>query len=183
MFALRGVRRLPVELASTQETATLGAQYIMKGNFSPTSLYREHNVRVTPKRAFWEAFATVCLPSLILWTIFAYFLRTKLNLAYAEALPIYLFLAILPMPLTFPVYRRYLKGTSRNTRKLSPRLNFAAILFAVVGTMHAGELPSIFRSHKDVWDVFFHAVIGTVCLGMSVEYVRRATRKQPSTSA
>ncbi len=57
---------------------------------------------MTPKRAFWEVFATVCLPSLILWTIFAYSLRTKLNLPYAEALPIYLFLAMLPMPLAFP---------------------------------------------------------------------------------
>ena len=62
------------------------------GDFSPATLHGEHNVRVTPKRAFWEAFATVCLPSLILWTIFVYwFLCRKLNLPYAEALPIYLF--------------------------------------------------------------------------------------------
>ena len=139
---------------------------------------------MTPKRAFWEAFATVCLPSLILWTIFAYLLRTKLNLPYAEALPIYLFLAILPMPLAFPVYRRYLKDAPRNAKTLSPKASIAlAILFAVVGAMHAVELPRLLRSHKDVWDVVFHAVIATVWLAMSVEYVRRATRKQPPTSA
>ena len=138
---------------------------------------------MTPKRAFWEAFATVCLPSLILWTIFAYLLRTKLNLPYADALPIYLFLAILPMPLAFPVYRRYLKDAPRNAKTLSPKASIAlAILFAVVGVMHAVELPRLLRSHKDVWDVVFHVVITTVWIAMSVDYVRRATRKQPSTS-
>jgi hypothetical protein len=64
---------------------------------------------VTPKRAFWETFATVCVPSLLLWTVVAYFLRAKPNLPVGEALPIYLFLAVLPMPLAFPVYRCYLE--------------------------------------------------------------------------
>ena len=152
--------------------------------FSPTTIHGEHNVRVTPKRAFWETFATVCLPSLILWTIFAYFLRTRLNLPYAEALPIYLFLAILPMPLAFPVYRRYLKGAPRTTKTLSPKVNIAlAILFALVGIMHAAELPRLLRSHKNIWDLVFHVAIATVWIAMSVEYARRATRKQLSTSA
>ena len=142
--------------------------------------HREHNVRVTPKRAFWEAFATVCLPSLILWTVFAYLLRSRLNLPYDEALPIYLFLAILPMPLAFPVYRRYLRGASRNGKARSPKLNIAmAILFAVVGILHAAELPRLLRTHKSGWDVVFHAAIATVWLIMSIEYVRRAATKQP----
>ena len=131
---------------------------------------------------FREAFATVCLPSVILWTILAYLLRSKLNLAYAEALPIYLFLVILPMPLAFPVYRRYLRGTPRNAKTLSPKLNIAlAVLFAVVGIMHATEIPVLVRSHNNVWDVVFHGAIATVWLIMSIEYVRRATKKQPPT--
>lgn len=139
---------------------------------------------MTPKRAFWEAFATVCLPSLILWTIFASLLRTKLNFPYAEALPIYFFLAMLPVPLAFPLYRRYLKGGPRNAKTLSPKASIAmAILFAVVGTIHAVELPRLLRSHKDIWDVIFHAAIATLWLAMSVEYARRATRGQPTTSA
>jgi uncharacterized membrane protein YhdT len=145
--------------------------------------HREHNARVTPKRAFWEAFATVCLPSLILWTVIAYLLRSKLNLPYAEALPIYLFLAILPMPLAFPVYRRYLRGAPRNAKTVSPKLNIAlAILFAVVGILHVAELPHLLRGHKNGWDVVFHAAIATVWLIMSIEYVRRATTKQPPTA-
>jgi hypothetical protein len=137
---------------------------------------------VTPKRAFWETFATVCLPSVILWTAFAYFLRTRLNLPVGEALPIYLFLAVLPMPLAFPVYRRYLKGTPRNAKTLSPKLNIAmATLFAVVGILHAADLPRLLRSHKNGWDVVFHAAIATVWLIMSIEYVRRAATKQPPT--
>lgn len=132
---------------------------------------------MTPKRAFWEAFATVCLPSLIVWTILAYLLRSKLNLPYAEALPIYLFLAILPMPLAFPLYRRYLKGTSRCAKTLSPRLSIAmAILFAVVAIVHAIQVPELLRSHKNLWDVVFHAAIATVWLIMSIEYFRRASR-------
>ena len=135
---------------------------------------------MTSKRAFWEAFATVCLPSLLLWSVFAYLLRSKLNLPYAEALPIYLFLAILPMPLAFPVYRRYLRGGPRNTKTLSPKLNIAlAILFAVVGILHAAELPRLLRSHKNGWDVVFHAAIATAWLIMSIEYVRRAATKLP----
>ena len=136
---------------------------------------------MTPKRAFWETFATVCLPSLILWTAFAYFLRTRLNLLVGEALPIYLFLAVLPMPLAFPVYRRYLKGTPRNAKTLSPKMSLAlAALFAVVGIMHATEIPELLRSHKSVWDVAFHVAIATVWLIMSIEYVRRARTKQPT---
>jgi hypothetical protein len=133
---------------------------------------------MTPKRAFWEAFATVCLPSLVLWTLFAYFLGTKLNLPYADVLPIYLFLAILPMPLAFPVYRRYLKDTPRNTKRLSPRVNIAlAILFTAVGAMHATELPKILRSHKNIWDVIFHAGIATVWFAAGIQYVRRALKE------
>ena len=88
------------------------------------------------------------------------------------------------MPLAFPVYRRYLKGTPRNTKTLSPRVNIAlAILFAVVGIMHATELPELLRSRKNAWDVVFHVAIAVVWLAMSVEYARRATRKQPPTAA
>ena len=88
------------------------------------------------------------------------------------------------MPLAFPVYRRYLKGAPRNSKTLSPKASIAlAILFAVVGVMHAVEVQGLLRSHKDVWDVVFHVVMATAWLAMSVEYVRRAMRKQPPTSA
>ena len=135
---------------------------------------------MTPKRAFWEAFATVCLPSLIMWTIIAYFLRLKLNLPYGDALPIYLFLAILPMPLAFPLYRRYLKGTSR-AKNLSPRVSIGlAILFAFVATVHAIQIPELVRSHRDSWDLVFHVGISVVWLIMSIEYFRRASKNQPA---
>ena len=139
--------------------------------------------RVTPKRAFWEAFATVCLPSLLLWTVFAYFLRSKLDLPYAEALPIYLFLAILPMPLAILVYRRYLSETPRKAKKLSPKLNITlAICFAVAGILNGADLPRLIRSHKSGWEVVFHAAITTLWLIISIEYVRRARTKQPRTA-
>jgi ABC-type transport system involved in cytochrome c biogenesis permease subunit len=174
------LRRPNAEQNQAAGSRSLTARY---ADFSPTVLHKEHNVRLTPKRAFWEAFATVCLPSLVLWTFFAYFLRWKLNFPYAEAMPICLFLALLPMPLAFPVYRRYLKGTPRRTKTLSPRINITlAILFAVVGIMRAAELPELLHSRKNVSDVVFHVAIATVWLAMSVEYVRRATKKQPPTA-
>jgi hypothetical protein len=56
------------------------------------------------------------------------------------------------MPLAYPVYRRYLSGTSRCTKTLSPRLNIAmAILFAFVATRHAILIAELLRSHKDFW--------------------------------
>jgi hypothetical protein len=112
---------------------------------------------MTPKPAFWEAFATMCLPSLITWTILAYLLRSKLSLPYAEALPIYLVLAILPMPLAFPIYRCYLKGTSRGAKQLSPQSQVAcATVFASAAIMQGMGIPRVVRSHKDVWDLIFH---------------------------
>ena len=140
--------------------------------------HEEHNYGVTPKRAFWEAFATVCLPSLVLWTVFACFLTLKLNLPVGEALPFYLLFAVLPMPLAFPIYRRYLRGSPQH-EVMSPRASIAlAILFAVVGTMHASQIPHLLRTHQDVWDVVFHGAITTVWLFMSIRYLRRAITKQ-----
>jgi len=134
---------------------------------------------VTPKRAFWEAFATVCLPSLVLWTILAYWLRSMLDFSYAETLLLCLFFALLPMPLAFPLYHRYLTGTPRTPEVRSPRRHIAfAILFAVIAIMHAAEVPGLIRSHKNGWDVVFHIGIATVWLSMSIDYVRRVARKQ-----
>ncbi len=57
-----------------------------------------------------------------------------------------------------------------------------SISFAVVGIMHASELPQLLRSHKNVWDVVFRAAIAAVWLIMSIEYVRRATTKRSPTA-
>ena len=133
---------------------------------------------MTPKRAFWEAFATVCLPSLLVWAILAYLLRSKLNLAFAEVLPIYLFLAILPMPLAFPIYRRYLKGTSGGAKQLSPQSYVVcATFFAFAAIMQGMGIPRLLRSHKDVWDLIFHIATPVFWLVLSIDYFRRAVRK------
>jgi len=45
-------------------------------------------------------------------------------------------------------------------KTLSPKLNIAlAIFFAVVGILHAVQLSRLLRSHKNGWDVVFHAAI------------------------
>jgi hypothetical protein len=89
------------------------------------------------------------------------------------------------MPLAFPIYRRYLKDTSRGVKTLSPRLNIAlAILFAVVAIMHVIQIPELLRNRKDFWDLMFHIAIATLWLIMSTQYSRRATRSsRPPSSA
>ena len=49
--------------------------------------------------------------------------------------------------------------------------------------MLAWSLQGLLRSHKDVGHVAFYVVMATAWLAMSVEYVRRAMRKQPLMSA
>lgn len=150
------------------------------GDLSPITSKREHNVGVTPRRAFWEAFATLCLPSLVAWTIVAYLLKTKLSVPYAEAFPIYLFLAILPMPLALPVYRRYLSGTPRVAKAGSPRVHITlAILFAAVAVIYLVPLPGLLRNRKDYCDAAFHVASAALWLAMSVDHARRATTKRP----
>jgi hypothetical protein len=138
---------------------------------------------MAPKRAFWEAFAKVCLRSLLVWTILAYLLRSKLNLPYAEALPIYLFLAILPVPLAFPIYRRQLKGASGGAKQLSPQSYVVcATFFAFAAIMQGMGIPRLLRNHKDVWDLILHIATPTVWLVLSIEYFRRAVRKHSASS-
>ena len=133
---------------------------------------------MTPRRAFWEAFATVCLPSVVVWSILAYVLRAKLN-PYGEVLPIYLFLAVLPMPLFFPLYRRYLKGTPRSSNVGSAGLRVVlGILFAFVAIIHAMQIPALLRGHGSRWDLVFQAGITGIWFLLSIDYFRRA-RKQP----
>jgi hypothetical protein len=116
------------------------------------------------------------------WAILAYPLKSKLNLPYAEALPIYLLPALLPMLLAFSIYRRYLKGTSPYARHLSPQSQVVcATSFAFVVMMQGVTIPRIVRSHKNVWDLVFHIATTAIWLVMSAEYYRHAARK-PSPS-
>jgi hypothetical protein len=138
---------------------------------------------VTPRRAFWEAFATVCLPSVVVWSILAYLLRSKFS-PYGEVLPIYLFLAVLPMPLFFPIYRRYLKGTPPSTSVGSPRFRIAmAILCVFIATVQASRIPALLRGHGNRWDLVFHVALAAIWLLMSIDYFRRGIGKQASPPA
>ena len=60
-----------------------------------------------PSKALWQAVATVALPSFIFWSIAAIVLRETFD---SDALLQYLILFVLPLPLIYPIYRRYRKG-------------------------------------------------------------------------
>src|SRR5215472_5535364 len=138
------------------------------------------NVRVTPRRAFWEALATVFLPSLLVWTVLAYLLKSRLDLPYSEALPIYFFLAVLPMPLFFPVYLRYLKGPSNGAKELSPQVRIVcATMFAIVAIVQAMRLPDLLRRRTNLWESVLYVFMVATWLILSIDYFRRAFRRPP----
>ena len=104
---------------------------------------------MTRERALWEAVATVAVPSLIIWGVLLYFVRTN---ATAAEWPLYLIFVALPLPLIFPIYKRYLRGPTAKAEK--PRTLFiAAAAWAVVGSAH---VVSAFFHPRDKYDLLSH---------------------------
>ena len=85
---------------------------------------------MTRERALWEAVATVAIPSLIVWSVLLYVISAN---ARADEWPLYVIFIALPLPLVFPIYKRYLRGPVATVEK--PRTLFiAASAFFVLGS-------------------------------------------------
>jgi hypothetical protein len=54
------------------------------------------------------------LPSLIIWGVLLYLVRANSS---AEEWPLYLIFVALPLPLIFPIYKRYLRGPLAKAEK------------------------------------------------------------------
>ena len=128
---------------------------------------------MTPKRAFWEAVATVCFPSLLFWGFVAYLLRAKVD---AEAWPIYLVLVILPFPLCIPLYRRYLKGPQAQSLRSRRFYVRWAIFFGIGAFLYAVPL----LRHHGKGDSWVPLLITIIWLGLCVGQVIRAVRTKPA---
>src|SRR4051812_8686834 len=103
-------------------------------------------VTMTPNRAFWEAVATVCIPILVVWGGLLYLLRTN---ARPDEWPLYVIFIALPLPLIFPIYKRYLRGPSTG-RERSPKTHFVAgIASAALGSSYIGITLTRHRDTSD----------------------------------
>jgi len=128
---------------------------------------------MTPRRAFWDAFATVIIASMLVWGWIFYSLRGRLGL---ESLPVFVFLMALSLFLVFPVYYRYRKGTPSERESGSSRLRVAAMtVFAVDSLLLFGS--SIGQTG---WRQTFHLLGALISLLLAVDYFRRWRRARAS---
>ena len=135
---------------------------------------------MTPNRAFWEAVATVCLPSFVCWSILAYVLNVKAGMPLGEALPFYLFFAVFPLPLIYPIYRRYLKGPQ--PRKTHSRRYHVvwAVLYTAVAIAYV--LPNLLRHNRKLgwWSEIAMAAFWMV---MGIDHILRAAKTTETQSS
>jgi hypothetical protein len=161
-------RRAAKQIAptSTAHQTLIPSASMMSGNrdFSSTSPFLEHNTRVTPKRAFWEALATVSIPALAVWTILIYVPTSRANIAYEAAPPIYLTFFLVSLVLMFPIYFYYWKFI-----RYDPCLGrlALAILSATCGS--AWLAIAIHRG----WGTAYESILGLVWFVTAAVHFRR----------
>lgn len=129
-------------------------------------------------KALWQAIATVCIPSLLFWTIVALLVHRGILL---EEWPVYLLLFAIPLPLIYPVYRRYKRGPSSSTSTYSPRQHRnIAFLYALLAIVYIaiGGVPRRFGWHR-----FYLAGLAIVWAGLATIQIYRAVQAKRSTSA
>src|SRR5690348_2455176 len=101
---------------------------------------------MTRERAFWEAVATVAIPSLIIWGALLYVIRAN---AVADEWPLYVIFMALPLPLVFPIYKRYLRGPSVKVEKPGT-LYIGAAASAVLGSAYVVSTLAHHRDNSDL---------------------------------
>lgn len=127
-------------------------------------------LRMNPRQALWEAVATVCIPTLVIWGVLLYFVRIS---ARPDEWPMYVVFIALPLPLIFPVYKRYLRGP-RSQKEGTPRSHFiAAFASASIGFAY---VVFTLVHHTDTTDLVFHIVLGFAWLLIGAERLRRGVK-------
>ena len=129
------------------------------------------------KKALLQAIATVCIPNLIFWTIVVLLVHRG---AGFEEWPIYLLFFAIPLPLIYPVYRRY-RGSVSAASTYSPRQHRnIAFLYALlaIAYMAIGGVPRRFGWHR-----FYLAGLAIVWVGLATIQIYRAVQAKRSASA
>ena len=124
---------------------------------------------MTQERAFWEAVATVSIPSLIIWGVLLYVVRAN---ATADEWPLYVIFIALPLPLIFPIYKRYLRGPVAKLE--NPRTLF--VWAAISAALGSAYVVSTLLRRRDNSDLVIHLVMGFAWLLIGGEKLRRALR-------
>jgi hypothetical protein len=120
----------------------------------------------------------VCIPSLLFWIIIALLVHRGILL---EEWPVYLLLFAIPLPLIYPVYRRYKRGPSSSTSTYSPRQHRnIAFLYALLAIVYIaiGGVPRRFGWHR-----FYLAGLAIVWVGLATIQIYRAVQAKRSASA
>jgi hypothetical protein len=123
------------------------------------------------ERAFWEAVATVAIPSLIIWGVLFYFIRAN---STPDEWPLYIIFVALPLPLIFPIYKRYLRGPIERVE--SPRSLFVAAVVCIA--LGLSYLVFTALRHRDNADLVFHLVLVAGWLLIGADKLRRGLRAQ-----
>jgi uncharacterized membrane protein YhdT len=129
-------------------------------------------------KALWQAIATVCIPNLIFWIVVA--LLVHRGTAF-EDWPLYLLFFAIPLPLIYPVYRRYKRSPSAATSTYSPRQHRnIALLYALLAIAYItiGGLPRRFGWHR-----FYLVGLAIVWIGLATIQIYRAIQAKRSASA
>ena len=127
-------------------------------------------LHMNARRALWEAIATVGIPSLFIWGALFYFVGKN---ARSDEWPFWIVFLALPLPLIYPVYKRYLRG-ERITCEVSPRRHFiAALLFAFVGLSY---VVSATLNRRAKFDLIFDVGIGVCWVLIACDRVRRGVK-------
>jgi len=126
---------------------------------------------MTPRRAFWEALATVGIPSLLIWGAILYSIRTNAN---PDEWPLYLIFVGVPLLLFFPIYKRYKKGVRYGVESRTRGYHLkCAILYAALSVVFA---VLALRVHRNRWDLIIDLMLAAGWLLTSADHIRRAVR-------
>jgi hypothetical protein len=118
---------------------------------------------VTPTRAFWEAFATVFVPSALIWGAAFLFVRPTVT---ADELPVWLLLFLLPFPLALPIYYRYRKDIRYVLKPRSLRYHLISA-FSFFALSVAYVIEAVAR-HHDRSQLFFPLTMAICWVGVGL---------------
>ena len=124
-----------------------------------------------PSKALWQAVATLALPSFIFWSIAAIVLRETFD---SDAPLQYLILFALPLPLIYPIYRRYRKGAQFGGVARSPRYHrTVGVLYRLIAAAYSGP-P--FWFHRELGDLLVPLAMAQCWVGLAANQFHRAIK-------
>ena|SRR5258708_35033720 len=133
---------------------------------------------MTKRRAFWEALATVGIPTLLVWGGLGYFFRVRLGV---DGLLGISFFSLLPLLLFFPIYGRYKKGLPPGGRERTPKYYFVS---GVAFILLAAAYVALALSHnRDSLELASRVALALAWFAVGIDYLRRAKKLKANLSS